>query len=220
MSATVLVLTRTGDPTETDRSERLGGLGGEDGDAMSTTKLTTALSLPSPGVGPGGLSLGHGGTVHRGAGETHYGTARERGLASETADDVALEQAAAVASGLGAHVLTVRHLSTAFPLETMLRHHDQLSLPARRAVTFVGRSRLDAPSHRLESLTLLRIAEKAGRLGACASSEVRKAIGEAATALLIAESTSGAASDAVLVIQSRATAGQRSVKRMAAHVPT
>ena len=216
MSATVLVIARAGEPTELDRAERI--TSAEDGgaDLLSTTKLT---SLPSPGVGTNGLSLGagYGGTIQR-AGETQYGTARggsdERGLASETADGVVLEQAKLAISSLDDRSVSVENVSTAVPLETMLRRHRQLSLPhqQRRLVTLVGRSRLDAPSHRLESLALLRAAEKDGRLGACASSEVRRAIGEAATALVIADT----AEDCMLVVQSRATAGQRSVKRMQA----
>ncbi|KAG0655341.1 K(+)/H(+) antiporter [Rhodotorula mucilaginosa] len=203
------------EPTELDRTERITST--EDGgDALSTTRLT---SLPSPGVSNNGVSLGagYGGTIQR-AGETQYGTARggsdERGLASETADGVALEQARLAFSSLDNRSVSVENVSTAFPLETMLRRHRQLSLShhQRRLITLVGRSRLDAPSHRLESLALLRAAEKDGRLGACASSEVRRAIGEAATALVLADT----AGDCVLVVQSRATAGQRSVKRMQA----
>ncbi|TKA53405.1 hypothetical protein B0A53_04391 [Rhodotorula sp. CCFEE 5036] len=216
LSATVLVIARAGEPTELDRTERITST--EDGgDALSTTKLT---SLPSPNLTNNkGLSLGagYGGTIQR-AGETQYGTARggsdEPGLASETADGVALEQAKLAFSSLDNRSVSVENVSTAFPLETMLRRHRQLSLShhQRRLITLVGRSRLDAPSHRLESLALLRAAEKDGRLGACASSEVRRAIGEAATALVIADT----ADDCVLVVQSRATAGQRSVKRMQA----
>ena len=215
LSVTVLVIARAGEPTELDRTERITST--EDGgDALSTTRLT---SLPSPGVSNNGVSLGagYGGTIQR-AGETQYGTARggsdERGLASETADGVALEQARLAFSSLDNRSVSVENVSTAFPLETMLRRHRQLSLShhQRRLITLVGRSRLDAPSHRLESLALLRAAEKDGRLGACASSEVRRAIGEAATALVLADT----AGDCVLVVQSRATAGQRSVKRMKA----
>ncbi|GAA5993132.1 hypothetical protein JCM10908_001304 [Rhodotorula pacifica] len=214
VTATVVVIARAAEPTETDRAERISSALEDSGDALSTTKLA---SLPSPGVGSNGLSLGHAhGTLHR-AGETQYGTARsggpaERGLASETADDVALEQAALASGSVDEGALSIENVSSAFPLETMLRRHRQLTQQSRRLVTLVGRSRLDAPSHRLESLNLLRIAEKAGRLGCCASSEVRRAMGEAATALV----TSDTAADSILVIQSRATAGQRTVKRMQA----
>ncbi|GAA5882360.1 hypothetical protein JCM3774_004319 [Rhodotorula dairenensis] len=230
LSATVLVISRAGEPTESDRAERIhSSTTGEGEDALSTTKLT---SLPSPGV-DGGLSLGNhgggGGTFHR-AGETQYGTSAvraggdDRGLASETADGVALEQAALAVQNLGSDVVAIEHVSTAFPLATMLRRRDRLVAAdssrgegqGRRLVSVVGRSRLDAPSHRLEALGLLRAAEKQGRLGACASSEVRRAVGEAATALVTHAPAPVDRGGATLVVQSRATAGQRSVKRMQA----
>ncbi|BGP05700.1 K(+)/H(+) antiporter [Rhodotorula toruloides] len=223
VTATVLVVTRAAEPTEEDQAAN--GLDRQDADgaeATSTTKLdaifSPALSLPpsSPAAHNNHLSLGHGGTHHGGtrAGETHYGSSHgQHALASATADDVALEQVAAVASTLPTGALVIERVSTAFPLATAVTRLRTLTA-TQPTLTLLGRSRLDAPSHRLESLTLLKSAERAGTLGACASSEVRRAVGEAATAVLVAPEDVRA--EWVMVVQSRATAGKRAQKRMVA----
>lgn len=226
ISATVLVVARAPEPTDEDRAANgLGRSEGADGaDATSTTKLDAIFSpaLSGPPSSPAGhhhhhLSLGHGGGTHHGgtrAGETHYGSAHgQHALASATADDVALEQASAVAVTLATGALVIERVSTAFPLQTAVARLRALS-STRPTLTVLGRSRLDAPSHRLESLALLKSAERAGTLGACASSEVRRAIGEAATAVLVAPQEVRA--EWVMVVQSRATAGKRAQKRMVA----
>ncbi|BGP22514.1 cation/H+ exchanger [Rhodotorula toruloides] len=225
ITATVLVVTRAAEPTEEDQAAS--GLDRSDSDeaeATSTTKLdaifSSALSIP-PGSPVGHhnhhISLGHGGTHHGGtrAGETHYGSSHgQHALVSATADDVALEQVSAVAATtLPSGSLVVERVSTAFPLATAVTRLRALTA-AQPSLTLLGRSRLDAPSHRLESLTLLKFAERAGTLGACASSEVRRAVGEAATAVLVAPQEVGA--EWVMVVQSRATAGKRAQKRMVA----
>ncbi|BGO98205.1 K(+)/H(+) antiporter [Rhodotorula toruloides] len=223
VTATVLVVTRAAEPTEEDQAAN--GLDRSDTDgaeATSTTKLdaifSPALSIPpsSPAAHSHHLSLGHGGTHHGGtrAGETHYGSSHgQHALASATADDVALEQVSSVAAILPAGALVIERVSTAFPLATAVTRLRSLTA-TQPTLTLLGRSRLDAPSHRLESLTLLKSAERAGTLGACASSEVRRAMGEAATAVLVAPAEVGA--EWVMVVQSRATAGKRAQKRMVA----
>ncbi|BGP29748.1 K(+)/H(+) antiporter [Rhodotorula toruloides] len=224
VTATVLVVMRAAEPTEEDQAAN--GLDRSDTDgaeATSTTKLdaifSPTLSLPpsSPAAAHNHhLSLGHGGTHHGGtrAGETHYGSSHgQHALASATADDVALEQVLSIAATLPAGSLVIERVSTAFPLATAVTRLRSLTA-TQPTLTLLGRSRLDAPSHRLESLTLLKSAERAGTLGACASSEVRRAVGEAATAVLVAPAEVGA--EWVMVVQSRATAGKRAQKRMVA----
>ena len=139
-------------------------------------------------------------------GETLYPT--QHALASETEDDLLLEQVRLSSSSfLGK--LEILSTSTAFPLKTMVRRATSLSTatPSTRLVFLIGRSRRDASSHRVESLSLLKQAEKDGTLGICASQEVRKCVGEAASAALI----SGVGEN-VWVVQSSKTGGRRVTK--------
>ncbi|GAA5909858.1 hypothetical protein JCM8208_000972 [Rhodotorula glutinis] len=217
LSATVLVLERAPEPTAEDRDQV--------GDAALEVKPTEtggdgSSSSPAPLASPALSHLhtfthghGHGHGLTTRAGETHYGSLHApHGLASETADDVALsaiEALAATTTGGGPGVLRVERVQTAFPLGTLRRRVGALTEPT---LVLVGRSRVDAPSHRAESRALLE--GGAARGSVAASSEVRRAVGEAGTALLLGEAS--AAAEYVLVVQSERTAGRRREKRMAA----
>ncbi|GAA5847805.1 hypothetical protein JCM9279_006642 [Rhodotorula babjevae] len=216
ISATILILERAPEPTAEDR-DQVGA------DALKVKPTETSgegrSSSPGPLASPALSHLhtfthghGHGHGLTTRAGETHYGSLHApHGLASETADDVALSAVETLAStiGGGPGVLRVERVQTAFPLGTLRRRVGALAEPT---LVLVGRSRVDAPSHRAESRALLE--GGAARGSVCASSEVRRAVGEAGTALLLGEA-SGAA-EYVLVVQSERTAGRRREKRMAA----
>ncbi|GAA6052448.1 hypothetical protein JCM3770_001118 [Rhodotorula araucariae] len=221
LSATVLVLERAAEPTEVDRPNA-------DGDAVADAPksaggegISGVSQLPAQHPHPHSPRHGHaahlalhtpGWTTTTRAGETQYGShatqSHGHGLASETADDVALSAAEALVPSL-VGALRVDRIHTAAPLRAMRRALAALPEPT---LVLVGRSRVDAPSHRAESAALLERAP--GRGGVCASAEVRRAVGEAATALLLAGIEEGA--EYVLVVQSERTAGRRMEKRMAA----
>ncbi|GAA5934512.1 hypothetical protein JCM3775_000377 [Rhodotorula graminis] len=214
LSATVLVLERAPEPTDEDRVDAVAGLevkattsGGEDGGSSSAGPLASPALSHLHTVTHG---HGHGYGLTTRAGETHYGSLHApHGLASETADDVALSAIEALASTTAGGALRVERVQTAFPLATLRRRVGALTEPT---LVLVGRSRVDAPSHRAESRALLE--GGAARGSVCASSEVRRAVGEAGTALLLGEAS--AAAEYVLVVQSERTAGRRREKRMAA----
>ncbi|GAA5888283.1 hypothetical protein JCM16303_007260 [Sporobolomyces ruberrimus] len=205
---TVVVIQRAPEETEEDR------LSLNDSSSSSMRKTGSDETTTSTLKGPALQLTVAGGTHHSSAaselgpaprpGETLYPT--QHALASETEDDLVLERirAAPASSFLG--TVEIVSTSTAFPLRTMTRRAASLSAssPSTRLVFLLGRSRRDASSHRAESLQLLKEAEKGGTLGICASPEVRKCVGEAASAALI----SGLGEN-VWVIQSGKTGGRR-----------
>lgn len=212
LSATVLVLERAPEPTDEDRA-REDDEGKLDVQPTATGGEGSSAAPLTPGLAP----YGHGLTTR--GGETHYGSRAgeaHHGLASETADDVALSAAEALSQPDGplADVLRVDRVQTAFPLATMRRRVAALAEPA---LVLVGRSRVDAPSHRAESRALLLEGGGAAARGSvCASGEVRRAVGEAGTALLLLGQEQSSRCVYVLVVQSEGTAGRRREKRMAA----
>ncbi|GAA5951223.1 hypothetical protein JCM21900_004380 [Sporobolomyces salmonicolor] len=222
IKATVLVVQRVAEPTEEDRlaegSElsKEGSSSGTD-DATSTTRLdsrTGGATTSSDLIKGPALQLTIGGTYH---GTHHSGSGRpgetvyptQNALASATADDLALEQVkalllAAPASSLAGSIELVQ-VETVAPLRTMVRRAASCSRDQEERLVFlVGRARRDAASHRLESLSLLKAAEKANTLGICASPEVRRCLGEAAAAAVVS-----GVEGAVWVVQSGLTGGKR-----------
>ncbi|GAA5922045.1 hypothetical protein JCM1841_003132 [Sporobolomyces salmonicolor] len=222
IKATVLVVQRVAEPTEEDRlaeGSELSKEGSNSGtdDATSTTRLdsraggatTSSDIIKGPALQ---LTIGgtHHGTHHSGSGrpgETVYPT--QNALASATADDLALEQVkalllAAPASSIAGSIELVQ-VETVAPLRTMVRRAASCSRDQEERLVFlVGRARRDAASHRLESLSLLKAAEKANTLGICASPEVRRCLGEAAAAAVVS-----GVEGAVWVVQSGLTGGKR-----------
>ncbi|GAA6003483.1 hypothetical protein JCM10207_000352 [Rhodosporidiobolus poonsookiae] len=155
-----------------------------------------------------------------GATQAHYPTTAHPGatfrsgggLASETADSVLLAHGETLAASLPAGALQLERLRTPTPLRGML---DALASTAvapssQRRIVLLGRSRRDAPSHRLESAAVLAQASKDGRLASSVvrDAEVRRAVGEPACAVLLQEGETW-----VWVVQSRWTAGRRAAKR-------
>ncbi|GAA5821255.1 hypothetical protein JCM10212_004220 [Sporobolomyces blumeae] len=193
---------------------------GSDATGSSTVPLQQqhgpSLQLTVGNTGGGTHHSSSGGAGR--AGETVYPT--QHGLASETEDDLVLERARAVPRDALAGSLEIRHVSTVSPLRTMLRLATALSAtdplssssspsPRARLVILLGRSRRDAASHRLESLDLLKQAEKDGSLGICASTDVRRCLGESASAVLSSAARTG---DNVWIVQSGKTGGRRNVR--------
>ncbi|GAA6006088.1 hypothetical protein JCM11491_002028 [Sporobolomyces phaffii] len=218
IAVTVLVIQRAPEETEEDRvslhdSSSSMRKGDSDDTNVSTLK-GPALQLTVAGGGNGGThhsSSGGGGELGGSArpGETLYPT--QHALASETEDDLVLEQTRAIPATSFRGTLEIVSVSTAFPLKTMTRRASTLAVQAltssSRFVFLLGRSRRDASSHRVESLSLLKQAEKDGTLGIAASQEVRKCVGEAASAALI----SGVGEN-IWVVQSGKTGGRRTTK--------
>lgn len=210
ISVTVLVVQRAPEETDEDRvdvddssSSSMRKTGSDETNA-STLKTGPTLQLTVAGGTHHSSTGGELGGAR--AGETVYPT--QHALASETEDDLVLEQARALALSPTrlAGALEIVSVSTAYPLRTMIRRASSLAakFPHDRLVFLLGRSRRDASSHRVESLSLLKQAEKDGTLGICASQEVRRCVGEAASAALI----SGIAEN-VFVVQSGKTGGKR-----------
>ena len=211
ISVTVLVVQRAPEETDEDRvdvddssSSSMRKTGSHETNA-STLKTGPTLQLTVAG-GTHHSSAAGGELGGARAGETVYPT--QHALASETEDDLVLEQARALALSPTrlAGTLEIVSVSTAYPLRTMIRRASSLAarFPRDRVEFLLGRARRDASSHRVESLSLLKQAEKDGTLGICASQEVRRCVGEAASAALI----SGIAEN-VFVVQSGKTGGKR-----------
>ncbi|GAA6003507.1 hypothetical protein JCM10207_000366 [Rhodosporidiobolus poonsookiae] len=134
-----------------------------------------------------------------GATQTHYPTTAHPGRDT-------------LAASLPAGALQLERLRTPTPLRGML---DALASTAaapssQRRIVLLGRSRRDAPSHRLESAAVLAQASKDGRLASSIvrDAEVRRAVGEPACAVLLQEGETW-----VWVVQTRWTAGRRAAKR-------
>ncbi|GAA5906764.1 uncharacterized protein JCM6883_005681 [Sporobolomyces salmoneus] len=210
ISVTVLVIQRAPEETEEDKSsidDSSSSMRKTESDETNASTLKTGPTLQLTVAG--GTHHSSAGGEFGGAriGETLYPT--QHGLASETEDDLLLEQTRAIPSTSFLGKLEIVSISTAFPLKTFIRRAASLSTssPSSRFVFLVGRSRRDASSHRIESLALLKQAEKDGTLGICASQEVRRCVGEAASAALI----SGIGEN-VWVVQSGKTGGKRAAK--------
>ncbi|GAA5926155.1 uncharacterized protein JCM15063_000200 [Sporobolomyces koalae] len=213
ISVTVLVIQRAPEETEEDRLSLQDSASmlktGSDETNTSNVKgpllqLTVAGGTHHSSGGGGGSS----GALR--PGETLYPT--QHALASETEDDLVLEQARQLPADDFLGHFEIVQVSTAFPLKTMIKRASALASSGSdsRFVFLLGRSRRDASSHRVESLSLLKQAEQDGSLGICASQEVRKCLGEAASAALI----SGVGEN-VWVVQSDKTGGKRIAKASA-----
>lgn len=210
ISVTVVAIQRAPEETEEDRSAL-----NDDSSSSSMIKANsdeTNTSTLLHGTGGAALQLTVAGGTHQGGGvnarhsETLYPT--QHGLASETEDDLVLERAKALPSSTLLGTFEIIQVSTVSPLKTMIRRAASLSTSSSdRLVFLLGRSRRDASSHRVESLALLKQAERDGSLGICASHEVRKCVGEAASAALISE-----VGENVWVVQSGKTGGKRATK--------
>lgn len=99
--------------------------------------------------------------------------------------------------------ITVTSLSTAQPLHmsvARLRATSQSNLA--NVTVFAGRSRRDAPSHTLELAAYLKNNLESVQASICASSEVRRSLGDLGTAYVVSGQV-----DNVLVVQAHSSAG-------------
>ncbi|KAJ8295666.1 K(+)/H(+) antiporter 1 [Rhodotorula toruloides] len=213
-SATVIRIERAAEPTHHDR-EVLGVSSDEDG-------LASKIATRDDGVSQSDQPLF---TIHGGAntGDTVYptlATGAARGVQSETEDDVLLARFFGSntddsSTRLDASVrdrIDYSTVSSSQPLHFALArlasvratlHSSTLSSGSRiPLVVFAGRGRRDAPSHKSELTTLLK--ERAGSVyrSIVAASEVRRALGDTATALVLSsEEGPLPAEERIIVVQ-------------------
>ncbi|GAA6056311.1 hypothetical protein NBRC10513_005620 [Rhodotorula toruloides] len=218
-TATVVRIERSAELTQHDR-EVLGVSSDEDGLASKTATRDDGASQSDQPLF----------TIHSGAnaGDTVYptlATGATRGVQSETEDDVLLARFFGSntddsSTRLDASIrdrIDYSDVSSSQPLHFALARlatiratlqSSALSSGSRiPLVVFAGRGRRDAPSHKSELTALLK--ERAGTVyrSVVAASEVRRALGDAATALVLS-SEEGPAS-----VEERIVVVQRSGKR-------
>ncbi|GEM11741.1 potassium:hydrogen antiporter [Rhodotorula toruloides] len=217
-TATVIRIERSAEPTQHD-CEVLGMLS-EDG--LATKTATRDDGVNQSDQPPFTI---HGGTN---AGDTVYPTLASggaRGVQSETEDDVLLScffgsNTDDSSSRLDASVrdrIDYSTVSSSLPLHFALArlasiratlHSSALSSGSRTPlVVFAGRGRRDAPSHKTELGCLFK--ERAGTVyrSVVAASEVRRALGDVATALVLSSE------EGPTVVEERIVVVQRSGKR-------
>lgn len=214
-TATVIRIERSAEPTQHDR-EVLGMSPDEDG-------LATKTATREDGVSQSDQPLF---TIHGGAnaGDTVYPTLAgggARGVQSETEDDVLLarffgsdtdDSSARLDASVRARI-DYSTVSSSQPLHFALAHlaavratlHTSAVASGSRVplVVLAGRGRRDAPSHKTELTSLLK--ERAGTVyrSVVAASEVRRALGDPATALVLSSEDSTAAIEERLVVVQR-----------------
>lgn len=117
-------------------------------------------------------------------------------LPSETADTLALAKHLTPIPSR----ITYFSLTTSLPLHMTLARLRTIALtlpPATPLTVLLGRSRRDAPSHTAELATYLKANLERVQGGICASSEVRRSLGDVGTAVLVA----GVGEGNLLVVQ-------------------
>jgi len=160
-------------------------------------------------------------TVHGGqnAIDTMYPTiARDgpgHGMESEAADDILLGRYFGESSSTEGTFtkeieealkrITYEKVQTAQPLQYALSRLSAFTIasPTRPLITLVGRSRLDAPSHSAEIALLLKAYADKVQRSICVSTEVRRALGDQATACIVEGSASR-----VWVVQTKGKGGK------------
>ncbi|GAA5936184.1 uncharacterized protein JCM15063_002737 [Sporobolomyces koalae] len=209
LSATVLHIVRAAEPTPADLALAHTATTG----SFPDEKLNSATS-ENPMF-----------TVHGSANatDTMYPTiAREganHGVASEAQDDILLgryfspspaEDDATRPKDIQDVLkrITYEKVSTAQPLQYTLSRLSTLSTSSnstsiRPLIALVGRSRLDAPSHTAEITHLLKLHADKVQRSICVSTEVRRALGDQATACVVEGSASR-----VWVVQAKGKGGK------------
>jgi len=211
LSATVLHLVRTAEATSAD---------------LALGQTSAATSFADEKLSPGGgsdsqiRSENPMFTVHGGqnAIDTMYPTiARDgpgHGMESEAADDILLGRYFGASSTEGTFSkeieealkrITYEKVETAQPLQYALSRLSAFTIasPTRPLITLVGRSRLDAPSHSAEIALLLKAYSDKVQRSICVSTEVRRALGDQATACIVEGSASR-----VWVVQTKGKGGK------------
>lgn len=207
LSATVLHVVRAPEPTSADLA------------LSNTTSFVDekAQHTSSSSNQDNGMFTVHGGanatdtlypTLARGAGN---------GIESEAQDDVLLSRYFSPPSTSESEPsrtkeveealkrISYEKVSTAQPIQTVLSRISTLSnsSPNRPLVVLVGRSRLDAPSHSAEINQLLKVHTEKVQRSICVSTEVRRALGDQATACVVEGSASR-----VWVVQTKGKGGR------------
>ncbi|GAA5904929.1 hypothetical protein JCM8208_007226 [Rhodotorula glutinis] len=205
LSATVVRVERAPEVTPADRTLLGAELGDDEGEASKTLSRET---------GEQPLFTVHGGA---GAGDTLYptvGGAHGAGMQSETEDDVLVSRlfpsngTAAADPHNRIALETVRSgVPLAYALARLAQLRTELSSTSASGarvplVVFAGRGRRDAPSHSSELRVLLGQASAAGTLqrSVMGASEVRRALGDAASAVVLDAERRGG-DETVVVVQ-------------------
>ncbi|GAA6034234.1 hypothetical protein JCM8097_003799 [Rhodosporidiobolus ruineniae] len=220
-TATVLRLTRAPEPTDADREVLDGGLS-RSGTALTSPPITREDAPLFFSTVAGGDTVYQSQLGGNRAG-THQGGVAGAGLQSESADEALLARffdsaSASSAGGLvdpatGARI-SVTEASTAQPLRfaNAKLAHLRAALGRERIplTLLVGRGRRDAPSHTLELGQLLKEEVDAVRASVLVSSEVRRALGDAATAAVLGREvgTEREGEERVVVLQKRGKGGR------------
>jgi len=208
LSATVVRVERAPEVTPADRALLGAELGDDEGEASKTLSRET---------GEQPLFTVHGGA---GAGDTLYptvGGAQGAGMQSETEDDVLVSRLFPSSSAPDADshariafdsvrsgVPLAHALARLAKLRTKLAASSTSAASGARVplVVFAGRGRRDAPSHTSELRALLGQASAAGTLlrSVIGASEVRRALGDAASAVVLDAERCGG-DETVVVVQ-------------------
>ncbi|GAA5837048.1 hypothetical protein JCM11251_004483 [Rhodosporidiobolus azoricus] len=217
LTATVLRLTRAPEPTDEDR-DVLGLEFQPSLAALSSPPITRedAPLFTVSGTAHGGIGIAD--TVYAtnaGAGGPHGANA----LQSESADEALFSrffdgEAALVDETTRARI-QVTTSTTAHPLRfanAKLSHLRAVLAPTRvPLVVFAGRGRRDAPSQTLELTQLLKEHVDVVRTSVLVSSEVRRAVGDAAAGVLLGKevetAVAGAVDERMVVVQRRGKCG-------------
>ncbi|GAA5851258.1 hypothetical protein JCM9279_007501 [Rhodotorula babjevae] len=206
LSATVVRVERAPEVTTADRALLGAELGDDEGEASKTLSRET---------GEQPLFTVHGGA---GAGDTLYptvGGAQGAGMQSETEDDVLVSRLFPSTDADSHTRIAFDTLRSGVPLAHALARLAKLraelvsssstsSASGARVplVVFAGRGRRDAPSHAVELRALLGQASAAGSLlrSVIGASEVRRALGDAASAVVLDAERCGG-DETVVVVQ-------------------
>ncbi|ORY43580.1 Sodium/hydrogen exchanger family-domain-containing protein [Leucosporidium creatinivorum] len=170
LEATIVRVERAAEPTQDDRDEEQGlSTKANTRDGRTSEEMSTPILFSQLTVQGGGAT------------DTVYPTIHHD-IESDTADSLAFTQ----------HLtplpprINFAPLSTALPLHLTLARARALSSSLSVPLTILtGRSRRDAPSHTNELATYLKANLEAVQQGLCASSEVRRSLGDLGTAYCV-----------------------------------
>ena len=200
LTASVVRITRAGEPTEHDQAI----IDGDDVTKATTRDSSAAATTTTQSDEPlFTLTRGGGGAPN---GDTIYPSimGAGRGLQSETEDDVLWSRLVASSSDASSNRIEFSTASSHRPLRLALARlaavRSQCAAESVPVIVFAGRGRRDAPSHTKEALALFK--ERNGTLLAqsvVVSSEVRRALGDVAS-MYVLEGEKGT-EDRIVVLQ-------------------
>ena len=205
LTASVVRITRAGEPTEDDQAifdgEDVTKATTRDSSAAATT-MTTHSDEPLFTLTRGGGGATNGDTIYpstMGGG----GGGGGRGLQSETEDDVLWSRLVASSSDASSHRIEFATVSSHRPLRLALARlaavRSQCAAESVPVIVFAGRGRRDAPSHTNEALALFKERNALVAQSVVVSSEVRRALGDVASVYVL-EGEKGT-EDRIVVLQ-------------------